>query len=83
MGFNIKNPETHQLAQELAKETGETMTEAVTVALRERLKSVRRRKHKKSSVEEMLEIGRRLRRQIKGPIVDHAELLYDDKGLPK
>jgi antitoxin VapB len=42
MGLNIKNPETHRLAQELAKRTGESMTAAVTTAVRERLDRVRR-----------------------------------------
>ena len=37
MSLNIKNPEAHALAARLAKMTGETMTEAVTTALRERL----------------------------------------------
>jgi len=37
MSLNIKNPEAHALAERLAKLTGETMTEVVTTALRERL----------------------------------------------
>jgi antitoxin VapB len=37
MGMNIKNEETHRLAREVAALTGESLTEAVTVALRERL----------------------------------------------
>ena len=37
MSLNIKNPEAHALAARLAERTGETMTEAVTTALRERL----------------------------------------------
>ena len=37
MSLNIKNPEAHALAVRLAKLTGETLTEAVTAALRERL----------------------------------------------
>ena len=40
MALNIKDGETHRLAQELAKATGETMTRAVTNALREQLKRV-------------------------------------------
>jgi len=40
--LNIKNEETHRLAQELARLTGESMTAAVTEALRERLERVRR-----------------------------------------
>ena len=37
MSLNIKNKETCNLARELAKLTGETMTGAITIALRERL----------------------------------------------
>ena len=37
MSLNIKNEETCRLARELADLTGETMTGAITVALRERL----------------------------------------------
>ena len=42
MSLNIKNEEAHQLARELVQLTGETMTGAVTVALRERLERERR-----------------------------------------
>jgi antitoxin VapB len=37
MSLNIKRPEARALAERLAKLTGETLTEAVTTALRERL----------------------------------------------
>ena len=37
MSLNIKNPEAHALATRLAQKTGETLTDAVTTALRERL----------------------------------------------
>jgi antitoxin VapB len=43
MALNIKNPEADRLAHELAAATGETLTEAVIVALRERLTAVRRK----------------------------------------
>ena len=42
MALNIKNPETHRLAQELAASTGGTLTDAVTEALKERLSSLSR-----------------------------------------
>jgi antitoxin VapB len=38
---------------------------------------------KRLTVKEMLAIGREFRKHIKGPILDHAELLYDERGLPK
>ena len=44
MPLNIKDPEAHKLAKALQRETGETMTHAVTEALRERLDRVRRRR---------------------------------------
>jgi antitoxin VapB len=40
-------------------------------------------KKKRMTVKEMLALGRRFRKSIKGPLIDHAELLYDEKGLPK
>jgi hypothetical protein len=40
--LNIRNPETERLAEMLAQLTGESKTEAVTKALRDRLARVRR-----------------------------------------
>ena len=45
MSLNIENDETVKLAHELANLTGETVSEAVTVALRERLE---RERHERS-----------------------------------
>ena len=42
MSLNIKNEETCRLAGEMARLTGETMTGAITVALRERLEREKR-----------------------------------------
>jgi hypothetical protein len=42
MTLNIRDPEAHKLARKLADRTGETMTRAVTEALRERLARVSR-----------------------------------------
>ena len=39
MALNIKNEEAHRLARELAEATGSSLTEAVTVALRQMLSS--------------------------------------------
>ena len=40
MPLNIKEPETDRLARELASTTGESLTAAVAMALRERLERV-------------------------------------------
>jgi antitoxin VapB len=82
MGLNIKNPEAHKLAMAIARATGQSMTRVVTDALRERLARIERAKGK-SSVEELLAIADRAAAYVQRPYVDHAELLYDDNGLPK
>jgi antitoxin VapB len=80
MSLNIKNEETHRLIQELASLTGETMTAAVTEAVRERLERVR----SKGMAERIMKISRECGARLKGkPLPDHGELLYDEKGLPK
>jgi antitoxin VapB len=81
--LNIKDPETHKLAQALAKETGETLTAAVTQAIRERLETIRRRRKRDKTLAALIEIGKRGREIFTGPPVDHAEMLYDENGLPK
>jgi antitoxin VapB len=83
MSLNVKDPEAHKLAQLLAKETGETLTAAVTQALRERLERILRQRKKEAMLADIIEIGRRGAALFQGPPVDHAELLYDENGLPK
>jgi antitoxin VapB len=83
MALNIKDPETHKLAHALAKETGETMTHAVTEALRERLERIRRRRQPEATVAELLAIGRRCAHTLKGRPIDHGALLYDERGIPR
>jgi len=82
MSLNVKDPEAHRLARAIAKVTGETLTRTVTEALRERYERLQRRRGK-ASVEELLTIARRASAQIKHPYLDHAEFLYDERGLPK
>ena len=85
MALNIRDPEVHRLARAVADATGETMTEAVQTALRERLAKVgqsdeaeRRRRY-----EALMEHGRRFRAL---PVVDprpfDESLGYDEHGLP-
>jgi antitoxin VapB len=78
--LNIKNPETSKLARELAKRTGESITVAVRVALRERLEIIMQREAK---LKAMRKISARTAKLLKGPPIDHAEMLYDENGQPK
>ena len=84
MSLNIKNEEAHRLARELAEATGESMTVAVSEAIRERLERVRS-KSSKGLAERLLKIGRDCAAHLKEPYksMDIDELLYDEKGMPK
>lgn len=82
--MNIKSVRTHQLAQELSTLTGENLTAAVTIAIEERLDRVRRQAdHRLADC--LLAIGRDCARHLKEPYrtANHAELLYDERGLPR
>ena len=82
MSLSIKDPEAHRLAQAISHATGESMTRVVTEALRERWSSLEKRKGR-ASVEELLLIADRAAANVKRPYADHADLLYDENGLPK
>lgn len=81
MSPNIKDTETHELAAALAKATGEPMTKAVTIAIRERL--VRVKRDRRASTSELLAIGVRCAENLTSKPVDHAGLFHDELGLPK
>ena len=83
MSLNIKNPEAHRLAGELARLTGESLTQAVTEAIRERLERERRRRHADALSAELLEIGRRCAAHVRRDTRPHGEFLYDQRGLPR
>jgi antitoxin VapB len=86
MPLNIKDPEAHDMARQLAAATGETISRAVTVAIRERLQKVQRSK-----------AGRRRRLADRlDEIADHCAGLpvlrhrspndilgYDERGMPR
>lgn len=83
MALNIKNEEADRLAHELADETGETITEAVKLALRERLAAMRRKRervHIRATVAELQAFVASLPDRDKRPA---DEILgYDGFGLP-
>jgi antitoxin VapB len=84
VSLNIKDKEAYKLVRELADQTGESMTAAVKVAVRERLDRVRQ-DHDEDAVERWLSTGRRIRSHMQEPYlsIDHGDLLYDELGLPK
>lgn len=82
MALNIRNAETEQLAEALARLTGETKTRAVTVALRDRLDRLRRDRSCRSLAQELEEIADHCSSL---PVLDSRDadeiLGYDEIGL--
>jgi antitoxin VapB len=84
MPLNIRSKETEELASALAKLTGETKTEAVTQALRERIQRVRRVRAKRRLADELDEIALHCSTL---PVLDRRgadEIMgYDETGIPR
>jgi antitoxin VapB len=84
MGLNIKDQEAHDLAAELARLTGKSMTAVVIEALRSQLDQRQRYQDKDSRLEELMLIGKRCAAHLHQPLtaLQHGEILYDEHGLP-
>lgn len=84
MAPNIRNTEAEKLAAQLAKLTGESKTEAVTKALRDRLARVRRDRTGRRLADDLDDIARHCAAL---PVLDARpadEILgYDEDGLPR
>jgi antitoxin VapB len=84
MAINIKNPEAEQLVREVTQATGETMTQAIINALKERLERLKGRRHSMLAAQKVKLI---LDRFDQLPDLDTRsadEILgYDEHGLPK
>ena len=83
MAVSIKNPEADRLARQLAAITGESLTDTVARALRERLQRQSGPAKRRRAGDELVRIAKRL---AKLPVADSRaadEILgYDDHGLP-
>lgn len=84
MPLNIRNKQAEELAAALARLTGETKTEAVTQALKERLERVRRARATRRLADDLDEIALHCAQL---PICDTRsddEIMgYDEHGLPR
>jgi antitoxin VapB len=83
VALSLKHPEADRLARELAVETGEGLTEAVIVALRERLARTRRAR-RLGLAAEIVRIGKECATL---PVLDARSpneiLSYGEDGLPQ
>ncbi len=82
--LNIKDPEAHALASELARRTGQTLTRVVTETLRDRLVRERAVSSQARLAARVLEIGRRASsRPVLDPRTPDEILGYDECGVPR
>jgi antitoxin VapB len=84
MALSIKHPEADRLARELVATTGESLTDAIINALKERLRRERGRVKGRLLREELRAIRRRCARL---PVQDARgadEIIgYDERGVPR
>lgn len=85
MSLNIKNADTHRLIRELAELTGESMTTAVTVAVRDRLARIRQSDPGVGMADRLHEIASDMRARLPEDFLaaDPADALYDRDGMPR
>ena len=84
MAFSIKHDEADRLARTLAKATGETLTEAVVIALRERLQRVRRPHRAKRVLTQIRAIQRRVAELPEFDTRSADDIIgYEEHGLPR
>jgi antitoxin VapB len=86
VALNIKNEETQRLARELAQRKGETLTMAVTIALKERLERQKEPLMRKSRMEALMRFSEQCAPLFKDGRSGNEMIndLYDNEtGLPK
>lgn len=83
MALRIKSDEADRLARELAAETGETLTEAVVVALRERLEREHAR-HTARMKARLLRLASDVAAlRVADPRAPEEIVDYDETGVPR
>ena len=82
MGLNIKSGEVYELAREVAARTGSNLTQAIRVALEEKLERLNRSVDREAVLRRVDEIVKRSGPTAAGMSSDHDDL-YDELGLPR
>ena len=83
MPISIKDPEVDRLIRELAKKTGESLTEAVAGAVRERLRRIAQRRWTRLA-DELDEIAKHCAAlPVRDARTPEEILGYDEHGLPR
>lgn len=84
MRMRAKKAEIYRLAKKLAGLIGISLTGEITNTVRKRLPMLRR-EHGSDLAANLLRIGRECAAHFREPFrsIDHGEMLYDQRGLPK
>lgn len=87
MSLNLKNPEIHAKAKQLAALTGKSMTQSILEAIDGRIIQLSGESRPGFDVKRYkraMEIARSMREKLNGDTLDVDALLYDpETGLPK
>jgi antitoxin VapB len=84
MPLSLKSPEADRLAREVAARTGESLTTAIVVALRERLDRLRQGSKKRRLRDDLREIGERCAQLPTRDDRPADEIIgYDERGVPR
>jgi antitoxin VapB len=81
MALNIKDELVHDAVKRIARITGESQAQAVATAVNERLARLQR----DDLAARLLAIGHKTASRMSPETkqLDHAALLYDERGLPR
>ncbi len=82
MPLSIRDKKTDHLARELAQVTGESITEAISKALEQRLDRIRNQNSLGKRKSEIEAITQRFRNNLTGSLLTDDDL-YDERGVPR
>ena len=84
MQLNIKSDDAYAMASELAELTGESLTAAVTTAIRERLERERKARDREERWKDVERLCTELRAHLQPPYSSSdPDEFYDEDGLPR
>jgi antitoxin VapB len=78
--LNIKSEDGYRLATELSALTGESLTTAVTAALRDRLEREHRARDRLHKLNRLTALAAEIRASLRAPL---RSALHDESGLPR
>jgi antitoxin VapB len=84
MALSIKNDETERLARQVARETGESLTEAIQNSLQERWERLKARRRSQVLTGQVEDLLRRVDALPNLDSLPEDEILgYDESGAPR